>query len=64
VVTVSSKVTATEVAVAQEVEELILVVALLLVVVVAAAVLDFELVDPADMLVAVEVHFESKEPTS
>jgi hypothetical protein len=64
VVTVSSKVTATEVAVAQEVEELILVVALLLVVVVAAAVLDFELVDPADMLVAVEVHCESKEPTS
>jgi len=57
-------VTATEVAVAQEVEELLLVVALLLVVVVAAAVLDFELVDPADMLVAVEAHFESKEPTS
>ena len=56
--------TATEVAVAQEVEVLVLLVVVLLAVVVAAAVVDFELVDPADMLVAVEAHFESKEPTS
>ena len=54
-VTVSSKVMATEVAVAQEVDVLLLVllwiVVLLLVVVVAAAVVDFELVDPVDMLI-------------
>jgi hypothetical protein len=46
---------ATEVAVAQEVDVLLLVllwiVVLLLVVVVAAAVVDFELVDPVDMLI-------------
>lgn len=55
--TVSSKVTATEVAVAQEVEVLVLVlllvvvVVLVLVVVVAVAVVDFELVDPVDLLI-------------
>lgn len=49
--TVSSKVMATEVAVAQDVEVLLLVVVvvLLLAVVDAAAVVDFELVDQANL---------------
>ncbi len=50
--TVSSKVTATEVAVAQDVEVLLVVLVLLLAEVVAAAVVDFELVDPVNMLVS------------
>jgi hypothetical protein len=40
------------VAVAQEVEVLLLIVVLVLAVVVAAAVVDFELVDPVDLLIA------------
>jgi hypothetical protein len=57
VLTVLSKVTATEVAVAQEVEVLLLVVVLLLIVVlllavvVAAVEVDFELLDPVDILI-------------
>jgi hypothetical protein len=59
VVTVSSKVTATEVAVAQDVEVLlfVVVVVLLLAVVAAAAVVDFELVDPVDMLITARSTF-------